>query len=364
MPQKARFFDFFLIRGWRSAKDIRVDKIKAALVGCGGVAGYGHIPALDRNSHFELVGLADIDEPKVRRLAEQCRCRPYTDLETMLDTEKPEMLTISTAEGFHPSMLKAAAERDIHVFCEKPLAPTAAEARKMVELMESKGLQLHVDFILRYSSYATRIMEEVHKRDLGTLELIRCNGLWDFHGCYKDPERRLRNLEYGTLACGIHDVDLISYLSGQSISKLYCVGHFPEADQYTPPGTVLLGGTLSDGAIWSADASGAVGRACKHRVVHYHYDLYFDRGHVSWHRDNGAPGYFKVIDDEGIHCEDFTGHEKDFDATYDDLATRLREGPDAQVALATGRDALAAQVICDRANQIALAGSSLSPIEV
>jgi len=341
-----------------------VDKIKAALVGCGGVAGYGHIPALDRNPNFELVGLVDIDEPKVRGLAEKCHCRPYTDLETMLDTEKPDVLTISTAEWFHPPMLEAAAERGIQVFCEKPLAPTAAEARKMVELMESKGLQLHVNFILRYGANVVRMMEEVRKRDMGTLELIRCHGLWDFHGYYKDPERRLRNLQYGTLACGIHDVDLISFLSGQSISKLYCVGHFPESDQYTPPGTVLLGGSLSDGAIWSADASGAVGRACKHRVVHYHYELFFDRGHVSWHRDNGSPSYIKVIDDTGIYHEEFQGEQKDFDKAYNDLATRLREGPEAKVSLATGRDALAAQVICDRANELALAGGSLSPIEV
>lgn len=336
--------------------------IRTALVGCGFVASNEHLPAIAACADFELVAVADIDPVTVKDRAEKYHCRAYTDLVTMLDQEKPELLVITTAEKFHHDMTLAAAERGIHVFCEKPLATNTNDARHMVEVMAAKNLVFAVDFIYRFENCVEAIRRAMAERDLGTLELIRFHGLWDFHGIYGNPARRLRNLEYGTLACGIHDVDLIQFVSGQDIATLYCVGHFPEKTLYRPPATVLIGGTLTGGALWSADASAAVGRACKNRVLLYRYELFFDRGHVSWHREYGVPTVFKVRDDTGTHVQELPHEGKPFNRAYPALAERIRKGRAFTNMLATGEEGLRNQIICDRANALAESGGSLHPV--
>ena len=68
----------------------------------------------------------------------------YKDFEEMLDQEKPDVVDIITPPTTHLPLCQLAAERGIHIICQKPLAPTFAEAKAIVELAEKAGVRFMV----------------------------------------------------------------------------------------------------------------------------------------------------------------------------------------------------------------------------
>ena len=66
----------------------------------------------------------------------------YDGYERLLDDPAIDAVYIPLPNGMHAEWTMKAVERDKHVLCEKPLAPTAAEARKVVEFCRAKGVCL------------------------------------------------------------------------------------------------------------------------------------------------------------------------------------------------------------------------------
>ncbi len=75
----------------------------------------------------------------------------FTDYEVMLNEVKPDITVIATPNIFHHPMTMAALNAGSHVLCEKPLALTYADAKKMMDLAASKGLTVNVGSHYRWS---------------------------------------------------------------------------------------------------------------------------------------------------------------------------------------------------------------------
>jgi predicted dehydrogenase len=110
-------------------------KKKIALVGYGFISGKGHVPAFAKREDVELVAVADVCEA---RRAEAAKALPgarvYADWKEMLAKEPSiEIVDIATPPYVHAEIAIAALERGCHVLCEKPLAMSTAEARRMLD---------------------------------------------------------------------------------------------------------------------------------------------------------------------------------------------------------------------------------------
>ena len=66
----------------------------------------------------------------------------YTDMEAMLRDPAIDMVYVASPNCFHYSQAKAALLAGKHVLCEKPFAPTVAEAQELVNIAKEKGLFL------------------------------------------------------------------------------------------------------------------------------------------------------------------------------------------------------------------------------
>ena len=332
--------------------------IRVGLVGCGTVANYGHLPALGASPDFDLVAVCDLHLPNAEREAVSYGCRAFSSYTDMLDHADLDALVITTFEDTHPEIARAAAQAGVHVFCEKPLANNLADAEAMVQDAESNGVVFNTNFILRTGD-AARGLRELDLSKLGTLEVVRIHALWDMHGFdgAMGGARRIRNLQYGALSCGIHDIDLIGFLSGRRIETVNASGISPELDDYGPPGHILVSGMLEGGVLYSMEASCTLGRAGKTRTGIWRYDLMFDRGYTSFVHELGGEPEIKVVDDMGTHTVKLPGfREKNWTRAYELLAERVRNGPDFHNDLATGRDGLEAHYVCELAHQQVLAG--------
>jgi len=109
---------------------------RGALVGFGFIAERGHVPAyLALPQLFEIVAVADICEARRAQAARMLpNARIYPDAATLLAEERQlSFVDIATPPCDHAAIAHAALDHGLHVFCEKPIATSSAQARGLLE---------------------------------------------------------------------------------------------------------------------------------------------------------------------------------------------------------------------------------------
>jgi predicted dehydrogenase len=91
----------------------------------------------------EIVGIADVNPAALETVGERFHVKGrYTDYATLLDTEKPDLVSVCSWPELHAPMTLAAVEAGVKgVLCEKPLARTLGEANRMVRACEAAGVK-------------------------------------------------------------------------------------------------------------------------------------------------------------------------------------------------------------------------------
>ncbi|AMV36055.1 Gfo/Idh/MocA family protein [Planctomyces sp. SH-PL62] len=204
---------------------------RAAVIGRTGRGGYGHEidRAMTDPPKLKLVAVAD-DDPEglasaVARLGAE---RGYADYREMLDREKPQFVAIASRwlDG-HRDMAVACAERGIHVFCEKPMAPTLADCDAIVTACERSHTKLAVAFQTRYSPQYDRVRELIAEGAIGEVLEVRGRGKEDRRGGGED-----------LMVLGVHIMDLFRGLLGESA---WCFARVTEAGRPIGPADVRDG---------------------------------------------------------------------------------------------------------------------------
>src|SRR4051794_7818244 len=182
---------------------------RAAVIGRTGRGDYGHGLDVAFLGHpkLTLVAVAD-DDPKglaaaARRLGVE---KTYADYRAMLDREKPQFVAVAPRWiDCHREMAVACAERGIHVFCEKPLAPTLADADAIVGACERTHTKMAVAFQSRYSPRYERVRELIAAGAIGEVLELRGRGKEDRRGGGED-----------LMVLGVHIMDLFRGLLGEA----------------------------------------------------------------------------------------------------------------------------------------------------
>jgi D-apiose dehydrogenase len=118
--------------------------LRAALIGCGHIS-VRHLPAWQATPDAELVAVCDLDLARAQERAREFGIpKAYDNVEAMLDAEGLDCVDIATHDVTHTGLVALAAGRGLQILCQKPLAPTVAEARAMVELTAKAGVRFMV----------------------------------------------------------------------------------------------------------------------------------------------------------------------------------------------------------------------------
>ncbi|MFJ9719185.1 Gfo/Idh/MocA family protein [Streptomyces sp. NPDC101213] len=108
------------------------ERIRFAAVGCGRVFQRYHLPCADERDAMELVGLVDADVERARSLAaNRPRVWTGTSVDRLIHETRPDLISVCTPNDAHAEPVLAALDAGIAVLCEKPLAATVEEARRM-----------------------------------------------------------------------------------------------------------------------------------------------------------------------------------------------------------------------------------------
>ena len=185
-------------------------KWRAAIIGHTGKGNYGHGLDLvfDDRPNIEVVAVADPDAAGREGAAKRSRAlRQYADYREMLETEKPHLVSVAPrATVEHHAMAMAAFSIGAHVYMEKPLARTLAEADELIAFADKKRLRIAVAHQMRLAPSILSLKQSIGEGLIGDLVQIRAYGKQDNRAGGEDM-----------LVLGIHLFDLIRYFAGNPV---------------------------------------------------------------------------------------------------------------------------------------------------
>jgi predicted dehydrogenase len=123
--------------------------IKAALVGLGKM-GLSHQALVNAHPDVELVAVCDSSSLVLGVLEKYTGVRTYTDFEALLASEQLDAVVIATPSRSHAPLVRAALDRGLHVFCEKPFTLDARESAALAQLATERGLVTQVGYHNRF----------------------------------------------------------------------------------------------------------------------------------------------------------------------------------------------------------------------
>ena len=155
-------------------------KLKIGIVGCGGIANGKHMPALSRIPEVEMVAFCDIIEERAQKAAKQYGtedAKVYTDYKELLADDSIEVVHVLTPNREHCAITVDALEAGKHVMCEKPMAKTAADARKMLDAAKRTGKKLTIGYQNRYRDDSMFLKKACERGDLGEIYFAKAHAL-------------------------------------------------------------------------------------------------------------------------------------------------------------------------------------------
>lgn len=205
---------------------------RVAVIGRTGRGNYGH--GLDQVwlevPQCELVAVADDDKMGLAAAAKRLDVkRAYPDYRRMLDEVKPEIVSVCPRwPDAHRDIVVEVAQRGIHIYMEKPMCRTLAEADEMVTACERSHVKLAIAHQTRYSPKLPVVRKMIDEGRLGRILEYRGRGKEDRRGGGED-----------LWVLGTHIMDLIRYFAGH---PQWCAG------AVTQSGSPIQASDVAEGA--------------------------------------------------------------------------------------------------------------------
>lgn len=224
-------------------------KLKVGIIGAGYIGGV-HAAILARDERVYIAAVHDVAHEKMQHLANSCGAKAAPNAQEVI--ESCDAVYIATPNTRHTELAIAAATSGKHVFCEKPMATSLAEAQAVLDAAAKSDAVFQVGHNRRFAPvYATlkRLLTESHLPHSAHVKMNRGELLqpdW-----VADP-KVTGGFLYETT---IHMFDMMRFLFGE-ITMLQAVGsshEYPETDDFS----VLLkfAGGMHATFASSADAS-------------------------------------------------------------------------------------------------------------
>lgn len=150
------------------------DKINIGLIGLRN-QGYNNLRAFVKMSDINVLAICDIDDAQINRRKEDIvkaglgTPLVYKDYRKMLENKDIDVVLVATPDHWHCLQLTDALSAGKHVYCEKPIANSIAEAKAMVRAVEASGKVVQVNQWQRSQQHFKDAVAFVKSGQLGTI---------------------------------------------------------------------------------------------------------------------------------------------------------------------------------------------------
>ena len=147
-------------------------RLKIGIIGCGGIANGKHMPSLKAINRADMVAFCDLVEERAKKAAEEYGvpgAKVYTDYKELLKDESIDVCYVLTPNRSHADISIDAMHAGKHVMCEKPMAKSAADARRMVAAAKETGKKLTIGYQHRHKAESAYVKSCIDRGDLGEI---------------------------------------------------------------------------------------------------------------------------------------------------------------------------------------------------
>lgn len=316
------------------------------IVGVGNM-GVSHALAHHRNPASRIVGIVNRSG---RALPTELMSYPqFARFDAGLAT-RPDLVVISTYTDSHAPLSIKAMQAGAHVFVEKPLAPSVADAARMVETARATGRKLVVGYILRHHPSWVQLIAEA--KTLGGPYVFRMNLNQQSTGHEWEVHKQLMQSTSPLVDCGVHYVDVMCQIARSNPVRVQGIGL--RLSDEIPAGMYNYGQlqvTFADGSVGWYEAgwgpmmsetaffvkdvispNGSVSITDADRSGSADIDGHTKVGGLLVHRPSGdrmislpdEPGHQDLCDAEQAHMLRVIAEDAPLDADLDDALQSLR----------------------------------------
>jgi len=271
---------------------VNVEKPLRVVVAGLGNMGRSHALAYHENPGFEIAALVNRSDVALPDGMSGYGIR--RSFEEALRDEKPDVASINTYSDSHADYAVMALEAGAHVFVEKPLATSVADAERVVAAAKANGKKLVVGYILRHHPSWIRLIAEARK--LGPPYVFRMNLNQQSSGHTWGTHKQLMQTTSPIVDCGVHYLDVMCQITDAKPVEVRGMG--VRLSQEIDPAMYNYG----------------------------HLQVLFDDGSVGWYEAGWGPmmsetayfvkdvispnGCVSIVMKEGVRSDDVDGHSK------------------------------------------------------
>ena len=192
-------------------------KIRIAIAGCGRIS-KNHFAAINQHTEsLELVAICDEDPIVQEEHQQQYNVPGYHRIESMLKTEKIDLIALCTPSGLHPDETILASKYGVNVMTEKPMATRWHDGVNMVKACDEAAVRLFVVKQNRRNATLQLLKCAVEKERFGRIYMVNINVFWSRPQDYYDSAKWRGTWEFDGGAFmnqASHYVDLVDWLIG------------------------------------------------------------------------------------------------------------------------------------------------------
>jgi len=198
--------------------------MRGGLIGYGGIAQL-HLGAYAQVPELEIVAVADVTPSQLTAAGENLgldRRHLYREGMQLIEAESLDFVDVCVPHHYHRGLVLAAAERGLHVVCEKPLATNLADAKAMIRAAAAAGVSLAVCHNWSCHPVFATLKRAITDNAVGRIlqqhfEVLQTSGIWRGSAQGYQPEWRTRvELSGGgaLMDTGFHLCYLSQWLAG------------------------------------------------------------------------------------------------------------------------------------------------------
>ena len=234
-----------------------VNEIGLAIVGCGTI---GRIRAKYAREYpgVKWLGLADLNEPLGRKLAEDTKADFFTtSAEELIKRPEVNAVMIITEENKHTEPTLLAVEQGHKLFIEKPLATEARESKLILDAITGEGLDACIGYTQRFRRRFLTVKERLQTGQIGDVHSVVTrafmNRMVPIATIAKTNERH--NLT-PMVVSGTHSLDMSMWLmEGKTPKSIYAKSVDPVLSEWGTKDSTFGIFTMDDDAIFSMNIS-------------------------------------------------------------------------------------------------------------
>jgi len=210
-------------------------RVGYAIVGLGRLSLDQILPAFGSSQYCAPVALVSGDKTKALRIADQygidsASVYGYDSFERLADNPRVQAIYVVLPNGLHEEYVLRAAKIKKHILCEKPMARTSAEARRMIAGCAAANVKLMIAYRQQYEPHNMALRDRVASGAMGKLRgFISSNSQQQ-----GDPSQWRLNLKLAGGGClpdvGLYCLNAARFLSGEEPNEVSATLWQPKND--------------------------------------------------------------------------------------------------------------------------------------